>query len=238
MDLQTEFDAALRAYWTVRSTQAETGTGEGSGADVRGGRHFDELQRLVAKVFLAEGFSADQIFTGRGATIPGFYRPTKDWDLIVVDGRDLVAAFELKSLGGPSFSNNSNNRAEEAIGNATDIWCTYRAKNLGNLEPWLGYFYLVEDAPKSRRKLLPKKVLAGQVEDSLQHLSYQGRAEQMCLRLQRNKIYNATCLAISSRDPAEAPIDPNPEISWPSFVNSIQERIKYVGRAGAGGSLL
>ena len=39
----------------------------------------------------------------------------------MADGQ-LVTAIEFKSQVGPSFGNNFNNRVEEAIGNAADIW--------------------------------------------------------------------------------------------------------------------
>ena len=58
----------------------------------------------------------------KGFTLPGYYRPTKQWDVVVwgTDGAPLVC-IELKSQNGPSYSNNANNRAEEAIGNAYDL---------------------------------------------------------------------------------------------------------------------
>ena len=87
----------------------------------------------------------------RVLTLPGFFRPTKLWDLLVVrDGR-LIAAIEFKSQVGPSFGNNANNRAEEAIGTAVDLWTAYREGAFGETpKPFLGYFFLLEDAPESR----------------------------------------------------------------------------------------
>ena len=139
MDPQEEFQKALRGFWAAKDKQALTGRGEGTAGAVRGGKHFDTLQNLVAKVFLDDEFTPAQMFTGSNATLPGYYRPTKNWDLVVVQGTELVAAFELKSLGGPSFGNNSNNRAEEAMGNAIDVRAAYKAGYLGSIEPWLGY---------------------------------------------------------------------------------------------------
>ena len=54
--------------------------------------------------------------------IPGFYRATKDWDLIIISPKgDLVAAIELKSQVG-SYGNNLNNRTEESLGSSEDFW--------------------------------------------------------------------------------------------------------------------
>ncbi len=147
---QQEFVDAVRSFWDVRGRQALTGRGEGSGAAVRGGKHFDALAGLVAQPFLEAGFRPAQLHTGVAAKIPGFFRPSKNWDLVVTDGRALVAAFEFKALGGPSFGNNFNNRSEEALGNAADLWRAYANGSLGSLRPWLGYFFLIEDSAGSR----------------------------------------------------------------------------------------
>ena len=69
--------------------------------------------------------------------------------MIVHDGR-LIAAVEFKSQRG-SFGNNFNNRAEEAIGSATDLWTAYRegAFGKGASRPWLGWVMLLEDSPRA-----------------------------------------------------------------------------------------
>lgn len=53
--------------------------------------------------------------------LPGFFRPTKKWDLLVVREGQLLVALEAKSQTGPSFGNNFNNRTEEAIGTGTTL---------------------------------------------------------------------------------------------------------------------
>lgn len=233
MTRAANFNDALRSYWDVRDAQSLTGTGEGSGAAVRGGRHFDALQLLVASVFLDAGFGPGQLFTGRNATLPGYFRPTKDWDLIVVDGRTLVAAFELKSLAGPSFGNNFNNRTEEAIGNATDLWRAAGHGSLGAVKPWLGYFFLIEDAEASRRPV-SNRVRSGEIAAELHGLSYQERAKNLCRRLKSENLYDAVCFAASSRNPADAPCDPIPDLSWDAFVAAIEARITFLGALGSG----
>ena len=58
----------------------------------------------------------------------------------------LVLAVEFKSQVGPSFGNNFNNRTEEAIGNAEDVWIAYREGRFGTQPaPLLGYLFLLED---------------------------------------------------------------------------------------------
>lgn len=65
---------------------------------------------------------------------------------------ELIAAIELKSQVGPSFGNNFNNRTEEAIGTAHDLWTAFREEAFGKQpRPFVGWLMMVEDAPESRR---------------------------------------------------------------------------------------
>jgi len=71
------------------------------------------------------------IFTKESAVssptnLPGYFRPTKSWDLVVVSDEQLFASIEFNSHVGPSFGNNFNNRVEEALGSASDLWMAYR----------------------------------------------------------------------------------------------------------------
>ena len=52
---------------------------------------------------------------------PRIFRATKSWDVLVIHQRRLLAVWEFKSQVG-SFGNNFNNRSEEAIGAAADLW--------------------------------------------------------------------------------------------------------------------
>lgn len=91
------------------------------------------MAALVAKFFSEAGFPASSIRINRGVDLPGYFRPSKQWDVVVVLNGILVAAFELKALGGPSFGNNANNRVEEALGKRVCVelgWqvCTPRSR--------------------------------------------------------------------------------------------------------------
>ena len=64
----------------------------------------------------------------KGNILPGFFRPTKDWDFLIVTPKNqLITVVELKSQVG-SFGNNFNNRTEEALGSAVDLWTAFRKK--------------------------------------------------------------------------------------------------------------
>ena len=74
---------------------------------------------LILELTRANGLSHAEIHLNRAMlTLPGYFRPTKVWDILIVHKQELVAAIQLKSHVGPSFGNNFNNRTEEAIGAA------------------------------------------------------------------------------------------------------------------------
>ena len=65
--------------------------------------------------------------------LPGYYRAEKKWDLLVISKGHLVAAIEFKSQAGESIGNNVNNRSEEAIGMATDLWVAFRGSAVSRI---------------------------------------------------------------------------------------------------------
>jgi Restriction endonuclease XhoI len=120
---------AVRTYWKTRlRRQRKQGTATGTKdqglrSAVTGGAHLDGFVRLVADLLQEGGLRKADVFTRRRETVlPGYFRPTKAWDLVAVADGGLVACVEFKSQAGPSFGNNFNNRVEEALGNAADLW--------------------------------------------------------------------------------------------------------------------
>ena len=102
---------AIRDFWRRRLRSDITSQESGRGS-VIGGGNLDAFSLLIREVALFCKIPAESItITGKGRlTIPGYFRPTKMWDALVVYKRRLIAAFELKSQVGPSFGNNFNNR--------------------------------------------------------------------------------------------------------------------------------
>jgi hypothetical protein len=108
---------AVAHYWKTRSSQQrrqkESGQADqGLRSAVTGGTQMDGFIELFQNLVVAAGLSKECIFRKRSVELPGFFRPTKEWDLLVVKDGALVAAIEAKSQVGPSFGNNFNNRTE------------------------------------------------------------------------------------------------------------------------------
>ena len=107
---------------------------------------------LFTELIADAGISKEFVFRKKAVELPGFFRPTKEWDLLVIKDRTLIAAIEAKSQVGPSFGNNFNNRTEEAMGSAVDLWTAFRERAyLDSPQPFLGYFFMLEDCDASNR---------------------------------------------------------------------------------------
>ncbi len=108
----------------------------------------------------------------------------------------LIAAIELKSQVGPSFGNNFNNRTEEAIGTAHDLWTAYREGAFGNQpRPFVGWLMLVEDAEKSRSPVRDTSPHFPIFEE-FKGTSYLQRYDLLCQKMMKEQLYtNATLIA-------------------------------------------
>jgi hypothetical protein len=235
---RADLNFAFTEYWAVKANQRETAiasgsTAEGTSIATRGGKHFQPLVNLLAGFFLDAGYPVESIgASGSLVTLPGYYRPTKDWDLVVVHRGVLVAAIELKALGGPSYGNNYNNRVEEALGNSVDLSRARVADLLGDEAPWLGYFFVMEDGDGSRKpgsltsrskSFPPDPIWAGR--------SYQDRFVVTGERLLEEKHYDAVCYLVSSPD-APIPQEPSRLLNWEHFSAAIEARLHYLGSLG------
>jgi hypothetical protein len=144
--------------------------------------------------------------------------------LVVVHGDALAAAIEFKSQVGPSFGNNYNNRSEEAIGNAIDVWTAYREGRFGTVRPWLGYLFLLEEAPGSTKPVRVKQPFF-EVDPIFLDASYKKRYEILCRRLILERLYDAACFVTAAADPASAIHEPAPDLSFTAFANAIRARV-------------
>lgn len=236
---QTHADLAraMVAYWArkdaqLASAEASRSTAEGSAKAVRGGGQFEPVVQLIASFFTDAGYPLSSIFVrGHDTILPAYLRPTKNWDLVVVHGEVLVAAIEIKGLGGPSFGNNYNNRLEEAIGCSVDLTAANAAGLLGPEKPWLGYFYVIEDHPGSRGPVRERSSRAFPVEPIWAGRSYQTRYSVTGRRLLDSKMYDAVCYLVSSRE-NPTPIEPERALDWTHFAAAIRARIHYLASLG------
>ena len=231
-DLRQEAKAAVRYFWITRKRQAEAQgrkTGErdrGARSAVTGGAHLDGFAELIRKLVVDAGVPDAAVHRRAGVVLPGYYRAEKKWDLVVVaDGR-LLATIEFKAQVGPSFGNNYNNRAEEALGSATDYWTAFREGAFrGSPKPWLGYLMLLEQAEGSTRPVSLAEPHFP-VFEQFRGASYAKRYEILLTRMVRERLYDAACLILSPSEGGQdgAFSEPCAELSFANFAESLVAR--------------
>ena len=194
---------AVAHYWQTRTAQRkkqeQTGKADqGLRSAVTGGAQMDGFIDLFTELVTDAGISRQYVFRKKAVELPGFFRPTKEWDILVVRDRTLIAAIEAKSQVGPSFGNNFNNRTEEAMGSALDLWTAFRERAyLESPQPFLGYFFMLEDSEASNR---PVKVQEPHFKVFPEFLgaSYMRRYELFCRKLVLERHYTASAFITSS----------------------------------------
>lgn len=224
----SELSEAVKWYWATRLGQREKqqeskNTARGRRADVLGGKQLDGFAGLVEDLLVEGGVPRGSVVHDHAATLPGYYRASKGWDIAVVHKGQLLAAVEFKSIAS-SFGNNLNNRSEEALGSSIDLLKAYEE---GVFEPspapWVGYFLLMADIEGSTDYPVQITSPSFPAEDAFKDASYAKRGELLCLRMVRKRVVNGATFLLS--DP-EAGLDggytqPNEELSFHRFARSL-----------------
>lgn len=239
-DWEERLRRAVKHFWSTRGNQSlrqgvKSGARDaGNRTAVTGGKQMDGFVELV-RDFLGDcGIEKSSIFCNQAVELPGWFRAEKKWDLLVVVKGQLIAAMEFKSQVG-SFGNNFNNRTEESLGSAADIWTAYREGAFAlSQRPWLGYVMVLEEV---KRSLSPVGVKEPHfpVFPEFREASYAKRYEILMTKLVRERLYDSAALLLSSQASAAdgSYRQPSTELSFENLLTSLKARAITI--AGASG---
>lgn len=198
---------AIKFFWETKKRQG----------NVLAGKQLDAFLTVLKEIAIDAGVPESCVFL-KNNHIPGYYRATKDWDLIIVSPKNnLVAAIELKSQVG-SYGNNLNNRTEESLGSSEDFWTAFREKTFTcNQTPWLGYMMIVgKDIDSTHEVKVSEPHFP--VRPEFKNTTYLDRYRILCQRLVLEHKYNAVAL-IATQDSGHYDNIDN-TISIETFINS------------------
>ncbi|MER6027351.1 PaeR7I family type II restriction endonuclease [Streptomyces sp. NPDC001851] len=220
---------AVEHFWTKRGEQREKQEDGGrAGGEARGNGHLAGFERAVADLFLDLGIKEGDIRMGR-PYLPGYYRVRKQWDLVVLYKKVLVAAFEFKSQVG-SVGKNFNNRFEEALGSATDL-AIAQSKNgpFGSVPPWLGYIFVLEETPDTEKPGRETRALF-KTDSVFEGLSYNQRYQEMMRRFISENVYDTGWFLTTQRndDGTATYKEPLPTATSHTLQVAIEGRVKLV----------
>lgn len=227
-EINSHVQKAVAHYWQTRTAQ-RTKQEQGGKADqglrsaATGGAQMDGFIDIFALLISKAGMPDACIFRKKAVELPGFFRPTKEWDLVVVKDGKLLAVLEAKSQVGPSFGNNFNNRTEEAMGSAVDVWTAFRERAyLDSPQPFLGYLFMLEDCEASNRPVNVQEPHF-KVFPEFANASYMKRYELFCRKLVLERQYTASSFITSTmRDGVRGVYKtPSEDLSVERFVQSL-----------------
>lgn len=223
-DFDSQVAQAVITFWATRDGSSSSSQG-GARDAVISGKNMDGFIDLVGAVAAHCGLPKTAVHTRkRDVVLPGYFRPTKNWDVLVLFRGRLIAAFEFKSQVG-SFGNNFNNRSEEVIGAAADLWVAHRhggysasgGEDPGPMvvaepgapllhpdiqsdprPPFLAWLMLLEDCKKSRAPVAVAEPHY-RVFPEFRKASYADRYKILCERLMSRRLYGGAALLLSDR---------------------------------------
>jgi hypothetical protein len=216
---------AVRHFWRTRSAGASTAQAGTRGA-VISGRNMDGFIDLVRAIAKHCGLPESAVISNKsGVVLPGYFRATKNWDVLIIHRKRLLAVLEFKSQVG-SFGNNFNNRSEEVLGSAADLWIAHQrgafqsgdqppmlAAEDGVLPllhpelqadprpPFLGWVMLLEDCAGSNTPVRCDEPNYP-VFPEFHGASYAERYRLLCERLVERRLYSAAALVLSAGEDA------------------------------------
>ena len=240
--MNDKINEAVKNFWTVRAGIS----------GVLGGKTLDGFIKIIEDLIKGSGLSNVEIHTGKNTSqLPGYFRPHKSWDVVVISKGRLIAAIELKSQVG-SIGNNFNNRTEEVLGSGIDLHTAIEESAFGDdAEIFTGYLILVEDSEKTRRSATVNMnffpVMPGFLENEsmrestyqpnssgkyprVQGISYLARYDLLCKRLVLRNIYTATALIVADEAHANTGRyrDFSPQTSINTFLTKLENHCRII----------
>lgn len=200
---------SIKFFWDTKKKQG----------NVLAGKQLDAFLALLTQVAVDAGVPKACVCL-KNNHIPGYYRATKDWDLIIVSPKkNLIAAIELKSQIG-SYGNNLNNRTGESLGSSEDFWTGFREHAFTcNQSPWLGYLMVVGKDKESTHAVKVSEPHFP-VRAEFKNSTYLDRYRILCQRLVLEHKYNAVALIATENKNSYESLAEN--ISIDTFINSFR----------------
>lgn len=225
-----EIQALVNVFWGKRDESVKKHSESGvQGAQARSGTHMSAIQDYVRQLFVQAGLSDSDILKG-SPFLPGYFRRSKSWDVVAIYKGHLVGAVELKSQVG-SVGKNSNNRIEEAIGNAFDLVTVHKNRKPFGVEipPWLGFVMVLEETDKTEASIKKMKTVFPS-DDEFENISYSGQYRIALSRFVSEKLYDAGWFLTTRRetDSSFSYKEPLQTATASTLANLIKSRVDFV----------
>lgn len=233
MGQQTSVGELLAHFWREKGEavrrNVEAGRG-GYGAQARDARHMTVFAAFVRQMFIDAGLKEHEVFVDRA--IPGYFRRSKNWDVVATHKGHLVGVVELKSQVG-SEGNNGNNRIEEALGNAFDADTAQELNRaFGKLPVWTAFCMVFGSDPSLARPVGTRGAPLFQTDPVFDGMTY---GDQWAIAVERFVLtgaYNAGWMAMTWVDREEISYaEPVPVATAETLRTQIEARVRFARQA-------
>lgn len=221
---------AARFYWTARERrmqEAIRGDASTHGISaIRTGGRFDDLVTALIGALTEHGIDQSWIRVGRAAEFPGSYGLGRSaWDVAIFRDDIPLAAITIKTLGGPGYGNNFNNRIQELTSNAFAVR-QHDGQSIERFRPYLGIFFLLEEGKGANT---PLRIPQG--------ISYKERLGETFAQFHSDGLYDGVAYVSASKGEDPSFEEPRPDMSVKGFVDGLSTRVlSYSAALSAAGS--
>ncbi|MFN0092173.1 MAG: PaeR7I family type II restriction endonuclease [Acidimicrobiales bacterium] len=126
-------------------------------------------------------------------------------------------------MAGTKPGQNYNNRTDEALGQAIDVWKAVERDIINSpMRPWLGYFVLLEDNSAFNTPVKGRHPVWSP-DPAFDHASYADRYVIFFERMVRERLLDAACLVLGNKESGQVRF-PSDTLSFQAFAAAIHGR--------------
>ncbi|MFD5091883.1 PaeR7I family type II restriction endonuclease [Amycolatopsis thailandensis] len=234
-----DVEPLLINWWKAKNEAVARLAADGrsdTGAQARDSRHMQSIAMFVKQMFVDAGLDEPDVKVD--SIIPGYYRRSKNWDVVATHKGHLVGVVELKSQAS-SPGNNANNRIEEAIGSAVDVKAVQEETGaFGKLGVWAAWCMTFNRDAESGDPIQLTRMQKAKIRFPLDDLAFKNMtyAYQYAIALERliaRKVYDAGWMVLTwvNDDGTVDYVEPIPTATAETLAIKIEERVKFAIQA-------
>lgn len=191
----------LENWWKAKNAAVAKLAADGksdTGAQARDARHMQSIAAFVQQMFIDAGLPEHEVTID--SVVPGYFRRSKNWDVVAMHKGHLVGVVELKSQAS-SPGNNANNRIEEAIGSSVDAKTVQEmTKAFGTLGVWSAWCMTFNRDCESGvpiKPVPPRQLRVPAIDPAFQDMTYATQYATAIERFISQKVYDAGWMVVT-----------------------------------------
>lgn len=234
-----DVEPLLVNWWSAKNEAIDRLAADGksdTGAQARNAKHMQSIAMFVRQMFIDAGLPEADVTVD--SIVPGYYRRSKNWDVVAMHKGHLIGVVELKSQAS-SPGNNANNRIEEAIGSAVDAKAVQELTGaFGNLGVWAAWCMTFNRDAESGKPIeltpVQKNRLRFPLNDpAFDNMTYAKQYAKAVERLIAQKVYDAGWMLVTwvNSDGTIGYDEPIPTATAVTLATQIEARVKFALQA-------